>query len=383
MIASYEAQRPAGYAALWAFVILGFTSTATARDYDVSFDASNIGATAMHQPAPGYPDSGVRKGQEAWVRVNFVIAPDGTAIDPIFVDSSGGAVFERSVRQAIAQWRFEPVNSGAELPNNTVEIRFKDPRSRDSATRNFLRYHREIVRDLARDDIVGARKQLENARKFGGWNLYESTMLSLMIGRVEAAEGDDIEQLANYRRALRVSDEISLSGKGKRDVLRKIFELEFDAQQFAAALATLDLLRAEPNSDKIVATLEDKAAQIERLIASDLPISAHASIVPPCDCDDGQALWTHQPVRRRFSFEELSGNVERFEARCENHRISDTVSPDTTWSLPQEWRSCQVFVFGEDGATFHYVEHSDDFDDERASHTTAVRGGYPDNRAAP
>ncbi len=339
---------------------------------------SNIGATAVHQPAPGYPESGVRKGQEAWVHVNFVVAPDGTAVEPIFVDLSGGAAFEQSVRKAMTQWRFELADSGAELPNNTVEIRFETSRAGNSATRTFMRHYREIVRALAREDIDRARKQVDSARNFGGWNLYESTMLCLMIGRVEAADGNEIGQLANFRRALSISDEASLSGKGKRDVLRKIFELEFDALKFGAALATLDLLRAEPNSDKVVETLEDKALQIERRIASDLPISTNASIERPGGGDVGQALWTHQPVRRSFSFEDLSGNVDRFEARCDDHRISDKVSPDRKWSLPQEWASCQIFVFGEDGATFHYVEHGDRFDDAGAGRTAVARGDVLD-----
>lgn len=378
MIASYRAWSPAGYAALSALTVLGFASPATARNYDISFDASNIGAIAVHQPAPEYPESGVRRGQEAWVRVNFVLTPDGMVVDPIFVDSSGGAAFEQSVRKVMTHWRFEPQASGDELPNNTVEIRFQNSRVRNSATRNFLRHYREIARCLARDDIGAARKQVDSARRFGGWNLYEATMLSLMIGRVEAAEGDYIEQLANYRRALSVSDQASLNGKGKRDVLQKIFELEFDANEFAAALATLDMLRAEPNSDKVVETLEDKAARIERLIASDLPLSTHASIGVPCDCDGGQAMWTHQPVRRSFSFEDLSGNVDRFEARCDNRRISDKVSINMKWSLPEEWRSCRIFVFGEDGATFQYVEHSALFDDAGAGRAIVARGDVLD-----
>lgn len=378
MIASHKAWSPASYAALAAVTVLGFALPATARNYDISFDASNIGTIAVHQPAPEYPESGVRRGQEAWVRVNFVVTPDGMAVDPIFVDSSGGAAFEQSVRKVMTQWRFEPLDSGAELPNNTVEIRFRNSRRRDSATRNFLRHYREIVRCLARGDIGGARKQVDSARGFGGWNLYEATMLSLMIGRVEAAEGDDIEQLANYRRALSVSDQASLSGKGKRDVLQKIFELEFDAHKFAAALATLDLLRAEPNSDKIVGALEDKAAQIERLIASGLPLSTHASIGVPCDCEGGQPMWVHQPVRRSFSFEDLSGTVDRFEARCDNRRIGDKVSINKKWSLPEEWGRCRIFVFGEDGATFQYIEHRALFNDAGAARTIAARGDVLD-----
>ena len=90
------------------------------------------------------------------------------------------------------------------------------------------------------------------------------------------------------------------------------------------------------------------------------PIRAKATIANPCDCDAGEPLWSYTPVRRSFSFAEVDGNVERFEARCDNHRISADVEPNTQWSLPDEWGSCQVFVFGDDSATFDFIEHGDD-----------------------
>ena len=123
------------------------------------------------------------------------------------------------------------------------------------------------------------------------------------------------------------------------------------------------MLRAEPDNDKELAGLKEPIDKLESTVAGEEPIVAKATIYNPCNCDDGEPLWSYTPARRSFSFAELDGNVERFEARCENNRISAEVEPDTQWSLPAEWGSCQVFVFGDDSATFDFIEHGEDTGD--------------------
>jgi hypothetical protein len=56
----------------------------------------------------------------------------------------------------------------------------------------------------------------------------------------------------------------------------------------------------------------------------------------------------------------VSGNVERCEARCDNRRLSAQVTTGTRWSLPAEWGSCRIFVFGDAAATFDFIEHRED-----------------------
>ena len=102
--------------------------------------------------------------------------------------------------------------------------------------------------------------------------------------------------------------------------------------------------------------MADKKDQIDARLADAEPIAARATLTTPCDRDAGEALWNYVPARRGFSFASVDGNVERFEARCDNHRISAKVEPDKTWSLPDSWGRCQVFVFGDDGASFEFVE---------------------------
>jgi len=330
---------------------------AAAQKYDIALDTGGVSATAIRQPVPEYPDSVVRRGQEGWARMNFVVTAAGNAVDPIIVDSSGGGGFEQEARNVVSQWEFESNATSLELPNNTVNIRFEIARGKDRARRDFVRRYRSVVTLLAYEEYEPARQQVDQAYAFGGWNLYESTMLWLMIGRVDGAEGHNTDKLEKYRRSLGVSNHNSLDGEDRRDLLMKIFELEYEHAQYAAAISTLESLRSEPDNQKEIASLQAKAAEIEQLIASGATFSAKATIYNSCDCETGTPLWSYAPVHRTFAFTNLSGNVEHFEARCDTNRIRDTIATDKTWTLPREWGSCKIFVFGDDGASFEFVEH--------------------------
>ncbi len=115
-----------------------------------------------------------------------------------------------------------------------------------------------------------------------------------------------------------------------------------------------------PRSKAVLSELSGKIRELESMIESDGAVVANGTIYTPCDCKTGTSLWVYTPVRRDFSFAEVSGNVERFEARCDSHRLSARVEAGTRWSLPAEWGSCRIFVFGEDAATFEFVEHREE-----------------------
>ena len=128
---------------------------------------------------------------------------------------------------------------------------------------------------------------------------------------------------------------------------------------------TSSALDGKASSEADLEKLREPIAKLEKSVAGDDPIVAKGTIYNPCDCDDGEPLWRYTPARRSFSFAEVDGNVERFEARCDNHRLSAEVETNTKWSLPAEWGSCQVFVFGDDAATFEFIEHGEEEGDNR------------------
>lgn len=328
-----------------------------AEKYDVGVWNSGATATPVEQLAPAFPDGQMKTGQEGWVRMHFVVSAEGDAIDPIVVDSSGGPAFEAEALKAASAWRFAPPASGEEDAHNLVNIRFEVSGSRDSATKSFRREHQRIVLDLVHEENEDARNKMDELYASGGFNTYEATMLWLMMGRVEGVENNDAGKLESYRRALAVSTPRTLRVENKLGLLARIFELEDQFGHYATALQTFRTLKTASGKTQVDEELSARAAEVQSLVDSEADLIAQATVYNPCDCDAGTPLWYYKPARRTFSFANLSGNVEGFEARCEHQRVQGPVEAGTKWTLAPEWGSCRVFVFGDDGATFEFVEH--------------------------
>ncbi|NIL93915.1 MAG: TonB family protein [Woeseiaceae bacterium] len=336
-------------------LLLVATAPAYAQNYDLLVDNLPESLVSVDRQRPPYPDTGIRTGQEGWVRVNLIVTADGNVADPIIMDSVGGVEFEKSVRSVVSEWTFEP--PGEQLANVVADIRFEIHQGRDLATSNFMRRYRRIVRMLHVEDNEEARAWVDQAAETGGWNLYESTMLWLMIGRVEGAEGNDVGKLEAYRRAQAVNTRGAIKGEDRRELLRKMFELEMGQSQYAAADKTLRKLKREPGNKKDIEELAELIARLEGALADDSPLAARATLFNPADSEESRSLWSYAPARRTFSFAALNGNVERFEVRCARDRLEGPVEPGTSWTFPDGAKDCHVFVFGDDGASFDFVEH--------------------------
>ncbi len=337
---------------------LALSSSAFAEKYDVGLRNSGSTATPVQQEMPAYPAELADSGQEGWVRMHFVIGPDGQAIDPIVIDSSGGAGFETEARKALEQWRFEAPEAGGEDAHNVVNIRSEVRGSRDSATKGFRKDHERIVLNLVHERNDDARENVDELFEKGGFNMYESTALWLMAGRVDGVEGNDAGKLECYRRALAVSTKRSLGPENRKALMAKIFQLEDEAGQYSAALTTFRSLDRFSTESEVDEELQARADEIRALVDGDEDLVASATVYNPCNCEAGESLWYYKPARRTFSFANLNGNVTRFEARCEKQRIQGAMETGKTWTLAPEWGNCRVFVFGDDGAQFDFVEHA-------------------------
>jgi len=363
-------------------VLVAMPMNATARDnFETVADYNGL-AVAVDQALPEFPRHVPRRLQEAWVQVSYVVTPEGRAVDPIIINSSGGPEFEDEVRKVTESWRFEPSATGAELPFNVANTRFTIRGRGKGTTRRFARFAQHIMKGLHNGDVEKARKEADTALNLGGWNLYESTILWLMVGRVEGAEGDSVGQLEMYRRGLAVSDELSLQRGARIDLLEDIFKLEAGLGQYSAAMQTFAVLGEIKGSEAAVKRLATRAEEIALTLERDPVLVANAIVTNPCNCDAGVALWDYVPARRTFSFANLNGNVERFEARCELQRLSGDVETDQQWTLEADWGFCQIFVFGDDGATFEFLEHSPGNEDTgSADETTVARNHVLDRRS--
>ncbi|MDJ0758367.1 MAG: TonB family protein [Woeseiaceae bacterium] len=335
--------------------VLLTASLAVAKSYDIAVDTLSLAADVVDKTMPAFPeDEDMRKGQEGWVQLNFVVAPDGSVVDPIVVDSVGGEAFEQSAVDAVSDWTFEP--SDEEVANNSVAIRFERSNDSGKASRNFMRWYKMILTDLASDKVEDARANLERAKAFGGWNLYESSILAIVEGRVADGEGNDNLRREALRQALNIGDSNALNAKTKRELLASLVRIETEQQRFVDAGEALDALRDTKGHASVIESLEEEIRALEAGIAEATEITVPGVVSTPCDRESGQALWAHKPSLRHFAIENIDGDIERVEARCDSGRLVAPIDSQEAWSIPEAWGDCEVFVFGEDGASFAFVE---------------------------
>ncbi len=102
---------------------------ATAQKYVFEFSNSGV-AVAIDQHAPEYPRGSALRRQEGWVRLSYVVTPDGDAIDPIIVNSSDAGE---------ALWHYTPIRrtfSFANIDGTVDRFEARRERQRIAVARN-------------------------------------------------------------------------------------------------------------------------------------------------------------------------------------------------------------------------------------------------------
>ena len=83
--------------------------------------------TPLVRIPPIYPSRAKRQGIEGWVRVKFLVRPDGKVTRVEILKAKPEKLFDNSVRRCVLGWRFKPGTIDGEAVNVWAEtvIRFK------------------------------------------------------------------------------------------------------------------------------------------------------------------------------------------------------------------------------------------------------------------
>jgi protein TonB len=107
--------------------------TASARDADDNAaserstrDGSSGGnrgaAPRADNPAPSYPASARRRGQEGRVILRVVVLPDGDAGEVVLEKSSGVESLDQAALETVRRWRFSPARRNGRPVSATVQV---------------------------------------------------------------------------------------------------------------------------------------------------------------------------------------------------------------------------------------------------------------------
>jgi TonB family protein len=321
-------------------------------------DASQLRVYAkpVERSAPRYPAHELRRNQQGWVVLNYVVADDGRVVEPVVEQSSGSRAFEDAAMRTVRNWRYEPARLNGEPVQQCktkVRIAFTMHGAQDKVSKPFYNRYRKIERTLGDGDVDGASAALDAAFHGEGLSLGEMSWLWAMEARIAGVRGDTGHQLEALRRATAGSSEW-LSEDLQTGLLTTRTALELERGELSAALHSYTELASIDSAD--TAQLEPFIEQIKSLVDSDELFFADAIIGGNPNCESCESQWQYQPLRRAIEFADVEGELDNLELRCEWQRFVDEAREGVTWNIPESWGDCSIVVFGTPGTTFKLFE---------------------------
>ncbi|REL34504.1 energy transducer TonB [Thalassotalea euphylliae] len=350
-----------------------------------------IDAKAKLRVPPKFPISEAKKGIDGWVRLSFIVEPDGSTSNVVILESTGRKSFEREALKALKQWQYEPAMEGGkpiQQCKNSVQIDFKMAREQEGVSRRFLSLYRKLEKAFNKNiqkDITELIDRLEsyevktlresfykyqlmtryakhqqNKRKELNYlnKTFQFSGVGGFFDHKRAVQSDTVDAVGvKVKKGESVDEAISASTQRHYKfldvalfpVLHDKLLLELDFGRVGDALDTVDKLlllsSAKPNWP---AYQQQKQTLID-FIASDTPIVTPGFI-------GKRDFWQHTLIRNEFQLADVSGELHKLDIRCRNKRHVYTVNEQSIWKIPKSWQGCNVLVYGDNKASFKLVE---------------------------
>ena len=118
---------------------------------------------------------------------------------------------------------------------------------------------------------------------------------------------------------------------------------------YADALSYYDRLNEMEGQQQRIDEIVPLVTKIRDHINSDDAIKVTVTI-------DKRGNWFHTLVRNQFAFDNIQGDLDTVEVRCDTHREKFTVAEDHVWKIPESWGQCRVLVEGDKSTAFNLIE---------------------------
>jgi TonB family protein len=325
---------------------------------------SYVPARAIEKPPPRYPNRNARLGLEGWVVLSYVVGTDGNVIEPMIEDSSGNEAFEEAALEMLDEWKYEPAEAnGSPIEQSMTRTRVQFVLRRRSgeqpgAGSDFVRTFREIGEVIEAGDHTRANEMITDLEFAERRNLYEDAWFWwLKFQYLDAiGQGDSDEARTALRRAIGYEEDY-LTPDAFVAAVERLYTLEARALDLSAAINAFERLndsrparRSRYYDDTVNAMLRSVDA-IRALIDGPNILEVTGNI-------GEHGYWVHDLLRRSFSLESIDGNVEVVDLRCSRGTVRyESISAGNTWTVPESWGKCGVYIKGTQGTSFKFHEH--------------------------
>jgi hypothetical protein len=294
----------------------------------------------------GYP-------AEAVVEITFTVLPDGTIGEDMEVTRAlGPPGFVDAAKSALRAWKYKPATLDGKPVANSGAFRtiFKlgDGSFRDVRNRVATVYDegRKLVEE---GKLAEAKAKLSEPLALS-LNFYERGLLLHLLALIAVQEQNFADAQQHASTAMIFPQESMTPAMWT--ALRRINILSLlNLGDIVGAVNALDRWKKVKDfdpSDSVV--LEIEAAR-KRMDA--MPVFAAKGRIPAANGADGFNFGLY---RRKFTFANVRGRLDRFNINCEQRQSRSPISEGVEWNIPRNFSNCFLFIKGEPGTTFDIVQ---------------------------
>jgi TonB family protein len=352
-------KRLAGCCAIAA--VVSFPQPAPGQAEAIPSSSTYSPARPLERRPANYPTAAVTNGQDGWVDLSYVVSREGEVTEVMIEDSSGNEHFERAAVRAASTWRYspatldgEPVEQSLTRMRHTFRLEGESPGARPSFRREVGRIQR-LIQD---GSFEAAQERLLDLQYNGRHNLYEDAWFWwLQYAYLEArGETDTRKLIESLQRSIGYRDEYLPPDMFVSAAVR-LYALHLQELQLKSARRVVEGLRESANTSRsqlfmqTLSQLEASLVDLDGIVNGPGLLRVNGRV-------GRYAYWVHELSRREFSLDEIQGELEVVDIRCDRGtRRYYEVSSGLTWSIPESWGDCGAYIKGSEGTTFALYEH--------------------------
>lgn len=311
------------------------------------------------QPAPPLPVNEAGKPTEGWAVVRYSVRKDGTPANVRVVETVPAGIDTKPTVDAVERWKFSPATEDGEAVdwhNTESVVVFRAPGERRPPSSEFeTRYDaiRAILESEESEppvDVEAAREAVEKSDALikETATTIEELALAMAQRTIGAIGMDDWQGAYETLRLLTDPRVAALRGEDLLVALQLRLQVADALGRTADALETQSRISAELAAAQQPDPFTAIAEALRKRLDEDEVLQSAGFI--------GEQPWRVDVTRRTFTLAAIEGEVEEINAECDHRRQRLEYMPDVDWQLPASWGECVLFVAGDAGTKFRFLE---------------------------
>jgi len=300
-----------------------------------------------------YPSEELQRGQEGWAVVSYIVDVNGKVKDPIVLDSVGSSSFSETAKKELLGIEFYPALLNGK-PLETADNKYKftfNAKKKTGECGGFVSQFRQVREHLLNNELDVFLRKIKILKDSKTHNHYENAFYWYLMAEYYFKIENSGSQLASLKRAVGYEGEY-LPRNMLVSALSDLYYQQLAAGEIKGAFETAARIEAYlKRQPELKSVLHHRDQLIENL-KIDPVITTSGAI-------GSSNFWGHDLLRRDVSLNVQSGDVETVEFRCEK-QVSrfeyDKDGSKSTWTIPEEWGDCSIFVKGSADAKFVLLE---------------------------